>query len=217
MSTDAKANHTLTVTDHLACTLGMTVSSTAVGLCLGFTLDWGWATTHKVLITGFPHNRKSQEALSLRKCLGVWHIYPLWCPDLWSGDSESTFSPSSPAVGVKKPWTASFQPESYFLTLTFLWPHQLLELFSSTQPRLHLLLPVLLAKVFSQPTLLIPMGQKEVTATNAKNDSKIKTLLLRREHTLKMTSGVESQDPSKTLHHSQAKVGKRPNYTTFID
>lgn len=61
MSTDAKANHTLTLTAHLANALGVTVSSTAVGLCLGFTLEGGWATTHKVLINGSPITGRARK------------------------------------------------------------------------------------------------------------------------------------------------------------
>lgn len=64
-------------------------------------------------------------------------------------------------------------------------------------------------------------GTKGSHCHKCKDDSMLKAVRsLRREHTLKTTSGVESQDPLKgqqfTLCHSQAQVRKRQYCTTFI-
>lgn len=89
------------------------------------------------------------------------------------GQTSGQAALTQPSAPLSSCWcvttTDSHQPDShFFLTLSFLWPHQLLQLFSSTEPSLHLVLPVLLANDFSQPTLLILVGQREVTATKAK-------------------------------------------------
>ena len=109
-----------------------TASRALLGLML-WRLDGGGS---KVVITGSHTTGRAQETLSLRKlswCL-TYHIH---CAAKTSGQAALT-QPSAPDPSCCwcEETMKSHQPDScLFLSLSFLWPHQLLELFSSMGPK----------------------------------------------------------------------------------
>ena len=109
-----------------------TASRALLGLML-WRLDGGGS---KVVITGSHTTGRAQETLSLRKlswCL-THHSH---CAAKTSGQAALT-QPSAPDPSCcwYEETMNSHQPDSgLFLSLSFLWPHQLPELFSSTGPK----------------------------------------------------------------------------------
>lgn len=172
-------------------------------LCQADAMDNGWASVQGV-DHQFPHNRKSPGSSEPKEVLLVSGTpHPLHCPDLCPGCSDSTFGPRSPAAaGVSRPrWPPAWLmllPDSILPVTT---PAPWIVLLHWAQP--HSLLPVLLAKDFSQPTMLILVGQREVTARSAKKKSQCWSHCCWERHTLHLVWNP------KTLWNSIGYSGQR--------